>query len=661
VAGPDEAPILWSPDPDRVARAQITRFRRAVETRLGRPLPGYHDLWRWSVDDLDGFWAAVWDLGAVPGASRGPDVLAAAAMPGARWFPGATLNYAALPLAQAPERPAVVALSEARPTVRLTYGQLAAQVGAAAAGLRRLGVGPGDRVAAYLPNGPEAVVALLAVASLGAVWSAAAPETGPPAALDRFGQIAPVVLLAVDGYRYAGRDVDRRPEAAAVAAGLPSLRAVVEVSHLGLGPASPPPGGPRRLSWDELVAEPAAAEAQPVAFDHPLWILYSSGTTGAPKPIVHGHGGIVLEQVKYLRLHLDLVPDDVLFWFTTTGWMMWNFVVGGLLVGSTVVLYDGSPAHPGPDALWAMAAAERITVLGTSAPFLMAQRRADVEPGAHDLSALRVLGSTGAPLPPEGFDWVYDRLDPRVQLASISGGTDMCTAFVGAAPDLPVYRGEISGPALGAAVEVFDPAGRPVVGQVGELVVTRPMPSMPVGFWGDADGSRLTEAYYSTFPGVWRHGDWAEVTGRGTFVITGRSDSTLNRDGVRSGTAEFYRLLETVDGVEDALVVDTSGAEVQGRLVLFVVPSAGRSLDDGLSDALRQTIRRQLSPRHVPDLVVAVPEVPLTLSGKKVEVPVKRMITGTPVADAVTLGALANPEAVGSLLAAFEAADGHAG
>jgi len=412
------------------------------------------------------------------------------------------------------------------------------------------------------------------------------------------------------------------------------------------------------MTWAELCAEPAAPVFEPVAFDHPLWILYSSGTTGAPKPIVHGHGGMVLEHTKYLTLQADVGPSDVVFWFTTTGWMMWNFVVGGLLVGSTVVLYDGSPVHPGPEALWAMAAEQGITVLGTSAPFLMAQRRSGLDPGSHhDLSAVRMVGSTGAPLPPEGFDWVYGHVGADLQLASISAGTDVCTAFVGSSPVLPVWRGEIQCRALGAAVAVYDQAGQPVVGQVGELVITEPMPCMPVGLWGDPTMARYRASYFDTYPGVWRHGDWAELTERGSLVIAGRSDSTLNRGGVRMGTAEFYRLLETVDGVDDALVVDTTGAEVEGRLILFVVPAPGRELDDGLGEAIRQAIRRELSPRHLPDRLVAVADVPRTLSGKKVEVPVKRLLTGTPAERALTPGALENPEAVDALLTAYREAE----
>ena len=593
--------ILWRPSAAAVESAAVTAFGRRAEARAGRPLPAYEDLWRWSVEDLSGFWGAVWDLADPPGGVRGDTVLAEASMPGARWFPGAQLNYAASALAHPADTRALVALAEARDPVTVTYGELAQLVGAAAAGLRRLGVGPGDRVAAYLPNGLEAVVGLLAVASLGAVWSAAAPETGPAAALDRFGQIDPVVLLVTDGYRYGGRAFDRRDQGAAIATGLPSLRAVVRVPHLGAGhPAGhpwPPADGRARaavatVGWEELCAEPAAPAFEPVAFDHPLWILYSSGTTGAPKPIVHGHGGMLLEHAKYLRLHVDLRPADVFFWFTTTGWMMWNFVVGGLLVGSTIVLYDGSPVHPGPEALWAMAAEEQITVFGTSAPFLMAQRRSGLDPASgHDLSGLRMVGSTGAPLPPEGFDWVYQHVGRDLLLGSISGGTDVCTAFVGSCPVLPVHRGEIQCRALGAAVAVYDETGQPVVGQVGELVITRPMPCMPVGLWGDPDMARYRASYFDTYPGVWRHGDWAELTERGSVVIAGRSDSTLNRGGVRMGTAEFYRLLETVDGVEDALVVDTTGAEAEGRLILFVVPAAGRDLDDGLGEAIGQAIR----------------------------------------------------------------------
>jgi acetoacetyl-CoA synthetase len=529
--------------------------------------------------------------------------------------------------------------------------ELRDQVARCREGLRRLGVQRGDRVAAYLPNIPETLVAFLATASLGAIWSSCAPEFGTRSVLDRLQQIEPVVLLAIDGYRYGAKEVDRRAEVAAIRAGLPSLRAVVAVPYLD-------PGAARlegALTWDELLGDDgagaasgatAAFDVEPVPFDHPLYVLYSSGTTGLPKAIVHGHGGILLEHLKVLALHCDLGPGDRLFWFSTTGWMMWNFLVSGLLVGATVVLFDGDPGHPDLGALWRMAGAGEtgVTLFGTSAPFLMACRKAEVHPAAlADLSRVRSVGSTGAPLPAEGFRWVHDELGDLSRLNSISGGTDVCTAFVGGCPLVPVRAGEISCRYLGAAVEAFDLAGRPVVGEQGELVVTEPMPSMPVAFWGDDDGSRYRAAYFEDHPGVWSHGDWITLYDDGACVITGRSDATLNRGGVRMGTAELYSVVEAEPAVADSLVIHLEDTD---RLVLYVALGEGTVLDDALRARLAAAIRRELSPRHVPDEIVAVPAIPRTLSGKKLEVPVKRILAGVPPDQAASRGSLANPDAL---------------
>ncbi len=646
--------MLWEPPAAVRERARLTAFLGWLADHLGRRFEGYEDLWRWSVDDLPGFWGSVWEfsgLGAFGGYER---VLSGREMPGARWFEGARLNYAQRALGHPPDHLAVSAWSETRGPVTLTYGELGDQVGAAAAGLRRLGVGKGDRVAAFLPNIPETLVAFLATATLGAVWSSCAPEFGAESVLDRFTQIRPKVLLTVDGYRYGGVDRDRRAVAGRIASGLPDLAATVTVGYLGGRKAELVEGGGRALGWPDLLAAPTPPEPEPVAFDHPLWVLYSSGTTGLPKAIVHGHGGMLIEHLKYLALQADLGPDDRFFWFTTTGWMMWNFLVSGLLTGSTLVLYDGSPVHPGPEALWELAERAGITYFGTSAPYILAQRQSGTDPGRHhDLSRLRGVGSTGAPLPAEGFEWVYEHVGSDLVLGSVSGGTDVCTAFVASCPLLPVYAGECQCRGLGAPVEVYDESGKPVVDQIGELVLTAPMPCMPVGFWGDEDGSRYRESYFSTFPGVWRHGDWARLTPRGTVVITGRSDSTLNRGGVRMGTAEFYRVVEQVEGVVDSLVVDTSGAGAgEGRLVLFLVLAEGRVLDDAQRRRIAGAIRSALSPRHVPDEMVQVPEVPRTLSGKKLEVPVKRLLAGEDASKVVNLGTLANPSSVEALLAA---------
>ncbi|MGC1213915.1 MAG: acetoacetate--CoA ligase, partial [Micromonospora sp.] len=517
-------------------------------------------------------------------------------------------------------------------------------------GLRRLGVGAGDRVAAYAPNIPETYVLLLATSSLGAVFSSCAPEFGTRSVTDRWQQIEPKVLVAVDGYRYGEKPVDRRAEVAAIRAALPSLQHTVGIAYLD--PAAAPPDG--AISWDELAAETdEPLTFTPVPFDHPLYVLYSSGTTGLPKPIVHGHGGILLEHLKMLALHHDLGPADRFFWFTTTGWMMWNFLVSGPAVGAAIVLFDGNPGHPDLGALWRMAAETGTTYFGTSAPYLLACRKAGLVPKEiADLSALRGVGSTGAPLPAEGFTWVYENVGDHLQLQSLSGGTDVCTGFVGGVPLLPVHAGEITCRALGAKVEARSADGSPVIGQLGELVITEPMPSMPVGFWNDPEGTRYREAYFELYPGVWRHGDWITINDRGGCVITGRSDATLNRGGVRLGTSEFYSVVEGLDEVVDSVVVhledDEGGA---GELLLFVVLAEGLELDDELRRKICRELRTALSPRHVPDEIHQVRAVPRTLSSKKLEVPVKKILTGTPVDNAAAKGALANPESLGAFAA----------
>jgi acetoacetyl-CoA synthetase len=529
--------------------------------------------------------------------------------------------------------------------VELTCDQLRDAVARVRGGLLRLGVGRGDRVAAYLPNVPEALVGLLATASLGAIWSSCAPEFGVRSVIDRFGQIEPKVLLAIDGYRYGDREIERADEVAAIRAALPSLAATVELAYLRPDHRSLPGA----MSWQELAAEPVELTFEHVPFDHPLYILYSSGTTGLPKPIVHGHGGILLEHLKIHALQHDLGRDDRFFWYSTTGWMMWNYLASGLLVDASVILYDGSPADPDLSALWRLAAEEGVTYFGTSAPFLMACRKAGLAAGSIvDLSRLKGLGSTGAPLPADGYRYVYESVSPSVHLQSVSGGTDVCTAFVGASPLVPVWEGEISCRHLGCAVEAFSPEGRPLVGEQGELVITAPMPSMPVAFWNDPDGSRYREAYFSEFPGTWRHGDWITITDRGSCIISGRSDATLNRGAIRIGTAEFYAVVEAIPAVADSVVVHL---EATDELLLFVALREGRVLDDALEARLRRELREHLSPRHVPDRIVAVPAVPRTLSGKKLEVPVKRILTGTPPDVAASRGSMANPHALDAFVA----------
>jgi acetoacetyl-CoA synthetase len=629
-AEPVRGEVLWSPPADVWETSPLGRFARAAG------FDSYGTFHRWSVDDLEGFWSAVATDQGVRWRRPPESSLVHPYLPGARWFPGGTLNYAEHALARAataPDELAVVAHSQSRAPLTLTWSELAGQVARCAAGLRRLGVAPGDRVAAYAPNIPETLVAFLATASLGAVWSSCAPEFGTRSVIDRFSQIDPVVLVAVDGYRYGTKAIDRSSEVDAIVAALPGLRHVVGLRYLGTGPDG----------WTGLLAgeDPGPAHFTPVPSDHPLYVLFSSGTTGLPKAIVHGHAGILHEHLKALGLVHGLGPGDVFTWFTTTGWMMWNYLVSGLLTGARIVLFDGDPAKPSLDVLWDLAHDTGCTVFGTSAPLLMACRKAGLTPGA---GALRQLGSTGAPLPAEGYRWAHEAVGAGVQLTSIAGGTDVCTAFVGMNPLTPVRAGEISGPLPGCSVEAFDAAGRPCPpGELGELVITAPMPSMPVGFWGDDDGSRYRAAYFADFPGVWRHGDWIEIQEDGACQITGRSDATLNRSGVRLGTADFYAVVEAQPEVADSLVVHRDEGD---ELFLFVVLADGVELDDELRGRLSRTLRAELSPRHVPDRIEAVPGVPRTLSGKKLEVPVKRVLGGADPDAVASRGSLTDPDAL---------------
>ncbi len=640
--------LLWEPSAELVERSRLREFMRWLERDRDLTFAGYQELWQWSVDDLDGFWSAIWEFFDVQADGDPRPVLASREMPGARWFPNARLNYAEHVFrGKDDDEVAILHASELRELDELRWGELRRQVAGVAAGLRALGVEGGDRVVAYMPNIPEATVAFLAAASIGAVWSSCSPDFGPASVVDRFAQIEPKVLFAVDGYRYGGKDFDRREVVAQLQEAMPSLERTVVLPYLDADPDLSPLQD--AMTWGELLATDRSAELsfERVPFDHPLWVLYSSGTTGLPKAIVQGQGGILLEHLKKLGLHVDAHPGDRLFWFTTTGWMMWNFIVSGLLTEAAIVLYDGNPGHPDMDTLWDLAERAGITMFGTSAAYIGACMKAGVEPGrGRDLGALEAVGSTGSPLSPEGFDWIYEHLGSDTWLFSTSGGTDLCTAFVGGAATLPVYRGEIQARALGAAVEAWDEDGRPVVEEVGELVVTEPMPSMPLYLWGDEDGSRYRESYFEMFPGVWRHGDWLELTRRGTAVIYGRSDSTINRGGIRMGTSEIYRAVLGVDEIVDALVVDVPRPGTDGWMPLFVVLREGAELDEELPREIARRVRERCSPRHVPDEVFQIDEVPRTLSGKVLEVPVKRILMGTPVEKAASRDSLANPRSL---------------
>lgn len=670
-----EGTVLWEPSARRISQSRLGDYLKWLESRRGLVFAGYQDLWQWSVDRLEEFWSSVWDYFDIVATGDPSRVLVwGNGAEGATWFPDTSLNYVEQVLRQPRDSIAVIACSEggdesdddprSSPIEQLSYGRLFDLVGAAAAGLRKLGVGRGDRVAAVLPNGVAAIVGFLATASIGATWSSCAPEFGARSMVDRFRQIEPKVLLVSSGYTYRGRRFDLGDKLAELERELPGLKASVVVPAAG-GSLAEIQGRSSRMTWDDLLREPAEPAPERVPFSHPLWILYSSGTTGLPKPIVQGHGGILLEHLKALSLHSDVGPGERFFWFTTTGWMMWNFLVGGLLVGATIVCYDGDPSWPDASRLWRLADQVGITYFGTSAPYIEACRKAGLSP--RDLGALQVksVGSTGAPLSPEGFAWAAREIADDVLVGSVSGGTDVCTAFLASCPLLPVRAGELQCRALGAKVEAFDEGGRSVVGEVGELVVSEPMPSMPIAFWGD-DGTRLHESYFARFEGVWRHGDWVKLNPDGGAVVYGRSDATLNRDGVRMGTSEFYRVVESLPEVADALVVDTSELGRHGELLLFVVPGAsgaaearGRgtpSLSSAAEGRIRKALRDQLSPRHVPDRIIAVKTLPRTINGKKVEVPVRRILLGAPPEKAVAPGALADPEALEGLLETISAA-----
>ena len=644
----DVAEVLWTPDPVTARTSRIAAFTRFVRKQHLADVDelDYSSLHAWSVDDLEGFWAAAAKFLGVRFHAMPRAALSSSGMPGTGWFPGATLNYAEHALIDGPGRAsddlAVVFAREDGLERLVNHGELRELVGRLRGGMLRLGVSRGDRVVALMPNCVEALAAFLAVASLGAIWSSCSPDFGTRAVRDRFAQLKPSVFLTVDGYRYGGKAFDVRDRVQALREQLPTLTSTVLLPYLD--DRAKLAG---TIQWSDLTAEPGSLDFDDVPFDHPLWVLYSSGTTGLPKGIVQGHGGIVVEHLKTLALHHDLGPGSRFFWFTTTGWMMWNLLISGLMVGSTVVMYDGSPGYPDLGTLWRLAAKHRVTYFGVSAPYIHACLKAGLRPVDElDTSAIRAFGSTGAPLSVDGFSWVADAVGRHVQTCSMSGGTDVCTAFLESAPTVPVWLGELSCAALGASVAAYDAHGSEVVDEVGELVLTKPMPSMPVSFWNDPDGSRLRAAYFADFPDVWRHGDWVRKTPRGSFVIYGRSDSTLKRGGVRMGTADFYAVVEAFEEIADSLVIDTSklGAD-EGELLCFVVLAPGATLAE-VEPQLRQALRTELSPRHVPDRFMAVDAIPRTLNGKKCEVPVKRILAGVDPEQAVSRDALANPDSL---------------
>ncbi len=634
--------ILWTPPADWRDTTEIGRFVNWLRDERSREFDQYDDLYRWSVDDLEGFWGALWDFYEIRSTPY-ERVLGKRTMPGAEWFPGARLNYAEhlIGLEEDRNRVAVVARSQTRGPRELTFAELIEQAGRVRAGLQRLGVQPGDRVVAYMPNIPETLIAFIATASLGAIWATCAPEFGARSVVDRFAQIEPRVLIAVGGYGFRDRYIDRRAEVETIRGRIPSIEHVVWVPF---GEAAIPDS----VSWEDLTAESAPLEFEQVPFDHPIYVLFSSGTTGLPKPIVHGHGGQLIEHRKNLGLGWDLKPGGRLLWFSTTAWMMWNALIAGLQLRSSIVMLDGDPAWPDLLEQWRLAEELQPSVMGVAPAYLMACRKAGIQPGREcDLSSIRMLCTAGSPLPPEGYLYAYEQLGPEILLNNGSGGTDVCTGLVSGSFAQPVYEGEITGPCLAVDAHAFDPAGNEVIGDLGELVITQPMPSMPVALWGDESGERYRSSYFDVYPGVWRQGDWIVFTERGSCIITGRSDATLNRGGVRLGTGEFYAVVEDVPEVIDALVVhleDAGGGA--GELLLFVVPADGAEVDDAVRERIARALRSELSPRHVPDTIVSVPAIPRTLTGKKLEAPVKRILRGESSERVASRDSLLDPAAL---------------
>jgi acetoacetyl-CoA synthetase len=643
----EQGTILWEPTEESKSRATITKYINWLESEQGLSFKSYDRLWQWSVTDIETFWQTLWQFFDIKASKPYTSILSERKMPGAQWFPGAELNYAEHVFRHMSSRqPALLFQSEIVPLTEISWQALYQQVTSVATALRDLGVKRGDRVVAYMPNIPQTLVAFLACAGIGAVWSSCSPDFGTRSVIDRFTQIGPRVLFAVDGYSYGGKSFDLRPAVGQLQRSLATLEKTVLVPYLK--PDAQPDGLDKVVKWDDiLLKENREFLFEQVPFNHPLWVVYSSGTTGLPKGLVHGHGGILLEFMKFSRLHMNVQPGDRFFWFSTTGWVMWNILQGSLLQGATPVLYDGSPGYPDLNVLWDLAARAKMTFFGTSAAYLTGCMHAGLKPGEeYDLRNLKAIGSTGSPLPVEGFQWVYERVKSDILLGSTSGGTDPCTGFLGSCPLLPVRAGELQCRCLGVNARAFDESGTALIDEVGELVITEPMPSMPLKLWNDTDNARYIASYFDMYPGVWRHGDWVKFTSWGSGVILGRSDSTINRLGVRMGSSEIYSAVEDLAEVTDSLVIgfDTPGG---GYLMpLFIVLKEGLTLDADLKKKINTKIRSMLSPRHVPDEIYAINEVPRTLNAKKLEVPVKKILTGVPLDQAVNIDSMANPDSI---------------
>jgi acetoacetyl-CoA synthetase len=641
-----EGDLLWEPSDDFKAQANMTNYMKWLNSEKGLAFDDYHSLWQWSVTEIENFWQSLWEFFQIKFSKPYSRVLSDRTMPGARWFAGAELNYAEHVFRNSsPDYPALIFQSEIQPLTEVSWEELYQKVSSVAAALRDMGIERGDRVVSYMPNIPQTVLAFLACASIGAVWSSCSPDFGTRSVVDRFSQIKPKALFAVDGYQYGGKSFDCRRAISELQHSLPTLEHTILVPYLKSNPATETLQN--TILWDEVASGQTDLVFEQVPFDHPIWVVYSSGTTGLPKALVHGHGGILLEFMKFLGLHVDLKPGDRFFWFSTTGWVMWNICQGGLLRGSTSILYDGNPGYPDMGVVWDFAEKSKMNVLGTSAAFITGCMNAQLEPGkTYNLESLKAVGSTGSPLSPEGYRWAYEKVSGDIWLGSTSGGTDPCTGFLGACPLLPVRAGELQCRCLGVNAQAFDEDGNPLENEVGELVITEPMPSMPLYLWNDPENQRYTQSYFEMYPGKWRHGDWIKILPTGSGVILGRSDSTINRLGVRMGSSEIYAAVEDLPEVMDSLVLGFETPGGKYLMPLFVVLREDIEFNETIKKKISTKIRTALSPRHVPDVIYAISEIPCTLNGKKLEVPVKKILCGAPVDQAVNVDSMSNPESI---------------